>query len=258
MQKLLNSIVKNGTFLLFILLFSIGMYNISSNQNFHNHVLISYKNQALSSFLNFKKNIFFFFRYQSLNKKLVDENKYLIKKLIEKKNENLKNDFFEFDVIPSQIIQNSIISNYNHITISSGKSDGIKNEMGIITSNGVIGVVYDVGENTSGVISLLNKSFKLNAKIKKSNHFGSLSWDGGKHDLLKLYDVPKSANIKIGDTIETGGMSEIFPKGIEVGIISQIKETDDNNYYVLDVSLFEDLANINYVYVIDFPNKNLD
>ena len=36
------------------------------------------------------------------------------------------------------------------------------------------------------------------------------------------------------------------------------KETDDNNYYVLDVSLFEDLANINYVYVIDFPNKNLD
>ena len=247
MQKLLNSIVKNGTFLLFILLFSIGMYNISSNQNFHNHVLISYKNQALSSFLNFKKNIFFYFRYQSLNKEL-----------IEKKNENLKNDFFEFDVIPSQIIQNSIISNYNHITISSGKSDGIKNEMGIITSNGVIGVVYDVGKNTSGVISLLNKSFKLNVKIKKSNHFGSLSWDGGKHDLLKLYDVPKSANIKIGDTIETGGMSEIFPKGIEIGIINQIKETDDNNYYVLDVSLFEDLANINYVYVIDFPNKNLD
>jgi len=53
-------------------------------------------------------------------------------------------------------------------------------------------------------------------------------------------------------------MSEIFPKGIEIGIINQIKETDDNNYYVLDVSLFEDLANINYVYVIDFPNKNLD
>ena len=59
----------------------------------------------------------------------------------------------------------------------------------------------------------------INAKVKNTNHFGSLSWDANNFQIMNLDDVPKSALIKNGDTIQTGGMSSIFPEDIPIGTI---------------------------------------
>ena len=129
--------------------------------------------------------------------------------------------------------------------------------MGIISAKGVVGIVHSTNEETSSVISLLNKSLRINAKLKKSNHFGSLHWSGNAPKDIILYDVPLAATVQVGDTIVTGGMSAIFPQHIDLGIINEIIVPTNDNYYQLHISLFQDMTNLDYVYGVVIPKAEL-
>jgi rod shape-determining protein MreC len=61
-----------------------------------------------------------------------------------------------------------------------------------------------------------------NAKIKKSNHFGSLIWNGKSTGFVQLIDVPRLASVRKGDTIVTGMQSVIFPENINIGTIEKV------------------------------------
>ncbi len=92
--------------------------------------------------------------------------------------------------------------------------------------------------------------------IKKTNHFGSLFWDGLSHEKVKLTDIPRSANISKGDTIVSGGMSYIFPKNILIGVVEDYSIPESTNYYDIKVRLFEDFGAIRNVFVI--KNNSFD
>lgn len=256
MQKLLNSILRNGTLLLFIMLFSITLRLISKNSSFQRSKLLSINNAISGSLLKTRHHFFSYFKQTMHNQQLVEENKYLLSQFINAQNKALLLDSVPFEVIPAQVIRNSIQSNYNHLTLNAGGNKGIKQEMGVITAKGVVGVVNTINENTSGVISLLNKSLRINAKLKKSNHFGSMYWDGIASNNIVLSDVPLSATVAVGDTIVTGGMSAIFPVGIELGVVKDIVVPLNDNYYTLHISLFQDLSDLNHVYTVVFPNAD--
>ena len=87
--------------------------------------------------------------------------------------------------------------------------------------------------------------------VKKTGHFGSLKWDGQSLNIVQLVDIPNIAPVQKGDTIVTGGMSNIFPKGIYVGRIVDIAKSQMDNSYIIDVELFTDMSNIDFVYVIE-------
>ena len=67
---------------------------------------------------------------------------------------------------------------------------------------------------------------------------------------MTLYDVPKSANIKINDSVVSGGMSFVFQEGIPIGKVKSIELREDSNYYVINVELFEDLSSLSSVYIL--------
>ena len=125
--------------------------------------------------------------------------------------------------------------------------------MGIISAKGVIGIVNRINEETSSVISLLNKSLRINAKLKNSNHFGSLYWNGNDPKDMILSDVPLAAPVEVGDTIVTGGMSAVFPKHIDLGVVNEIIVPTNDNYYQIHISLFQDMTNLDYVYGVVIP-----
>ena len=100
------------------------------------------------------------------------------------------------------------------------------------------------------------KNINLNAKLKTSNHFGTLSWNGKNPSYVQLKDLPKQAFLKIGDTITTGGNSLIFPKGVLIGSIKSYKLDNSQNYLELEVELFNDMSNINHVYIIENQKIN--
>ena len=149
--------------------------------------------------------------------------------------------------------------------------------MGVINSEGIIGIINKTSKNYSSVMSILNIDVKINAKTKRTGHFGTLQWDGFDIKHLLLSDISENADIRIGDSIITGGMSLIFPEGINIGVVSEIIKQDkfgdtimkfniDNqvkianikfreNYLNIEVKLHSDMANLNNVYVIESLNK---
>jgi rod shape-determining protein MreC len=95
----------------------------------------------------------------------------------------------------------------------------------------------------------LNVKSRINAKIKKSNHFGSLIWNGKSTGFVQLIDVPRLASVRKGDTIVTGMQSEIFPENINIGTIEKYTLTI-NQLLHLDIKLFNDMTNLGHVYVL--------
>ena len=160
----------------------------------------------------------------------------------------------------------------NHLVINKGLKHGLKNEMGIVSSKGIVGIINRTSKNYSSAMSVLNIDTKINAKIKRSSYFGTLEWDGISNRYLLLNDIPETADIKVGDSIITGGMSLIFPEGINIGVVSKVinynKEDNTNlnvveyskiqfreNYLNIEVKLHTDMNNLNNVYVIESINR---
>ncbi|AEW85668.1 rod shape-determining protein MreC [Flavobacterium columnare] len=201
-----------------------------------------------------------YFSLQDQNNKLAKENAFLRKLLFNKKDsvtilpkDSIKG-YDKLEVIQSRVVNNSYNKTENYLTISSGSIKGIKPDMGVISSEGIVGVIEKTSPNYSTVISILNLKSKINAKVKRTNHFGSLIWKAKNAGYAQLIEIPRLASVKKGDTIVTGGRSTIFPENIPVGIIDRIYMDTETNYYTLDVRLFTDMTNLNHVYII--KNKN--
>jgi rod shape-determining protein MreC len=161
-----------------------------------------------------------------------------------------------FAVIQSKVIRNSYSVHENYFTINSGSNKGIKPDMGVVSSLGVVGIVENTSANYATVISVLNTKFELNAKIKKNDHFGTLRWNGKNTGFAQLIDVPRLATVHKGDTIVTGAESRIFPENIPIGTIEKVYVDKKTNYYTLEVRLFNDMTSLGHVYIIE--NKDRD
>ena len=159
----------------------------------------------------------------------------------------------KYTYIQAKIINNNYSKPFNFLTVNKGKNQKIDKEMAVINSRGIIGITENTLSSFARVQSILNKNSRINARLKNSNYFGTLGWDGTDYKTVQLSDIPRQAPLKVGDTIETDGKSTIFPEGIPIGTISKIDQGNTTNNKV-DVQLFNDMSNLGYVYVV----RNLD
>jgi rod shape-determining protein MreC len=159
------------------------------------------------------------------------------------------------DIIVSKVIHNTFNTQENYLTLNSGSLQGVKPDMGVINSLGIVGIIDNTSSNYATVISILNTKSHINAKLKKSDHFGSLTWDGKNTGFVQLTDVPRLASIRKGDTIVTGGQSVIFPENINIGTIDRIKIDNQTHYYTIEVKLFNDMTNLGHVYILKSKNR---
>ncbi len=122
--------------------------------------------------------------------------------------------------------------------------------MGVVSGTGIVGIVSHVTEHYAVVMSILNSKSGISCRIRGNNYFGYLHWQGGNVLTAVLDDVPRHASFKVGDAVETSGFSNVFPEGIFVGRIRQIRDSKDGLSYQLLVQLSSDLANLCDVSVI--------
>jgi rod shape-determining protein MreC len=150
----------------------------------------------------------------------------------------------------AQVVNNSVNKQYNYLTLNKGYKDGVRPDMGVITPEGLVGIVEGVSENFSTVLSVLNIRFGQSAKIKKNGYFGFLSWNGTSDKVCVLSDIPQHVKPEIGDTIVTTNYSGIFPENIPIG---KIKDFDlkGGNFYTIKIELFNDFRNLNYVTIVE-------
>lgn len=184
----------------------------------------------------------------------MDENKLLRKLLFN----NAAGDSIPVDsvqrtytITTAKVVKNSFANPRNYITIDKGRKDSVMPDMGVITSKGILGIIENTSNNFATVQSILNEKSNINAKIKNTDHFGSLVWDMKRYNVVQLVDIPRLVPLTVGDTIVTGGMSSIFPGDIPIGTIQKFDLNTSKSFYRIDVSLFNDMTNIKNVYIVN-------
>jgi len=267
MQQLIYFIQKYRYFLFFLLLELIAFQLIINNLSFHNSKFINSASTITGGFYNKSNSISDYFQLDTENKELLNENLILRNKL-EKLSQNIDTiavtEIFEktklrqrYLYLKGRIEKNQFRNNYNFLTINLGSKDSVRKEMGIINSKGILGITENVLHNYSRVRSILNKNSKINAKLKNSNYFGTLTWDGFDYNITQLLDIPRQAVLKVGDTIITGGMSSIFPEGIPIGRVDNIVNGASIKR-IINIQLFNDMSSLKNIYVVkDFDKQQL-
>ena len=261
MQQIFNFIFKNSNRLLFLLLLITSLTLAIQSHSYHRSQMVNSANAMTGTVYEEINEIKTYFSLKQQNDKLAHENASLRKLLFNQKDSStaLVKDsvkgYDRLDVIQSKIINNSYNTPENYLTINTGTLKGVHPDMGVISSQGIVGVIEKVSSNYATVISVLNIKSKINAKVKRTNHFGSLIWKAKNAGYVQLVEIPRLASVKKGDTIVTGGISKIFPENIPVGIIDKIYMDTETNYYTVDVRLFNDMTNLNHVYII--KNKDI-
>ena len=161
----------------------------------------------------------------------------------------------DMTLIPAQIVDNSVRKRDNMLVINVGSNDGVAPEMGVVSGTGVVGIVSAVTQHHALVMSILNSHSSISCRLRGTEYFGYLKWKGGKPLRAYMDDVPRHAHIQKGDVIETSGFSSVFPAGIFLGKVAEIKNSSDGLAYELEILLSTDIANLRHVNVIDNHNK---
>ena len=153
-------------------------------------------------------------------------------------------------LLPAKVVTNSVMRRDNYITISAGEADGVEPEMGVVSGTGIVGIVYMTSRHYSIVMPLLNQHSRISCRLRDSQYFGYLRWEGDNPLHAVLDDIPRHARFKVGDIVETSGFSSIFPPGIFVGRVRAISNSDDGLSYKLKVLLGTDFSRLQDVCVV--------
>ena len=262
MQQIFNFLIRNKNSILFLILFAASVFLTVQNHAFHKSRFVSSANFVTGGVYSWSNNINTYLHLDEYNERLLEENNKL-RNIISNIHDSisvekqLDSTSFEGDYLfrTARVINNNFSKQDNYLTLNRGKESGIQQEFGVITSQGIVGIVDRVNDKYSRVISILNSRSRINAQLNNTNHFGSLVWDGKDPNIVQLIDVPRQAPLQKGDTIITGGRSLIYPKGLPIGSIEDFTLDQTQSYYTINIKLFNDMTNIGYVYIIENVNK---
>ncbi len=163
------------------------------------------------------------------------------------KNDSLRQYFYT----PATVINNTIYRKFNYLTINKGSRHGVLPDMAVISADGIVGVVQNTSKNYATVISVLNTKLGISARLKNSEFYGSIKWDGLNYRKVVLNEIPNHAIIQLGDSVVTSGYSIIFPEGVMIGTISDFAEDKEgSNFYDIKLKLSTDMKKLNHVFVI--------
>ncbi|RIV44224.1 rod shape-determining protein MreC [Flagellimonas pelagia] len=258
MQRIINFILRYRNAFLYSFLALISLVMTVRSHSYHQSKFFNSSKWLSGSIYGMGADISSYFGLREENQRLVQENERLRRMLFNTQFDtipSLDSTYVEYGVLSAKLIKNSFSSPRNYLTIDKGRNDGVKQDMGVITTKGILGIIENVSNNFSTVQSVLNTKSNINAKIKGTNYFGSLIWDTEDYTTAQLVDIPRLVPLVVGDTIVTGGMSSIFPENIPIGIIKKYDLNASRSFYNIDVELFNDMANIKNVYLIENRNK---
>lgn len=263
MRNLLDFFLKYNNWFLFILLEVISFALLFRFNNYQGSVFFTSSNYMAGAVYETANSVTGYFHLKSINDDLAQKNVELelqMERLLEKLTELThdssgiermrKESLSGYEIFKAKVVNNTLTHADNYITLDKGEKDGIRSEMGVVDGNGVVGIVYMTSDHYSVVIPVLNSKSSISCKIKNSDYFGFLKWDGGASNYATVKDMPRHSLFSLGDTIVTSGHSAVFPSGIPVGTVEDISDSHDGLSYLLKVRLFTDFGKLNDVRVI--------
>jgi rod shape-determining protein MreC len=255
---------KYSNFLFFLLLQIIALSFLFRYNKYHEAALMNVTGEFTGSINQRYSKVEYYFRLKNINEQLAAENL----RLNQLRRENFEspegNEKYILDTVQTdslreirkytwlgaRVVGSTVNTQVNFITIHRGALQDVHPLMGVVSPQGIVGQVLNVSDNYAVVMTLLHRQFKVVVKLKNGGDRGTIEWDGISPTYVALKDIPKSANVKQGDTVVTSPTSSIFPGNLMVGTISEIVGDKSSNFYSLKVKPATNFFNIEYVYVI--------
>lgn len=263
MRNLLNFLVRYSSWFVFAFYVVLSCGLLFNRNPYQHHVYLTSAGIVASGLHDISSNITGYFALRDINDDLQRQTADLQKEVLDLRQQlrsyreiamqdslRAVDSIGKFNFVIATVINNSITRPNNYLTINKGAKDGLKPDMGVLDQNGVVGVMNVVSDHYARVISLLNPNFRLSCKLRGSDAFGSLVWDGKDPRTAILEELPKHTHFQKGDTIVTSGNSAVFPEGIPVGTIVGKARGADDNFFTLRILLLTDFTALSTVKVI--------
>lgn len=263
MRELFDFFIRNSKWFVYAIFVVASCMLLFQGNPYHHHVIFTSANSVASTVYATGNNVTSYFKLRDINEDLNRRNASLEKEVINLREQLQRfaeanyTDTLDteaagidhFDFIVARVINNSISHPFNYLTLDKGTDDGVRAEYGVIDQNGVVGIVSVASKRYARVISLLNPNLRLSCKIKDSDYFGSLVWDGDDPTTALLEELPRHTTFNPGDTIVTG-YSAVFPTGLPVGVIIDDGRRHNENFFTLKIRLLADFTALGNVQIV--------
>jgi rod shape-determining protein MreC len=256
-------------FLFFLVLQIIALSFLFRYNKFHEAAFMGVANELTGRVSSKYSNVEYYFHLKKTNESLSQQNEQLLNEM--------KSNFQSADSLTkvvidtldkdtagvarrylwrgARVVNNSVSLQNNFITIHRGEKQGVRKDMGVISPQGIVGMVVNTSENFSVVMTMLNRQSSVSAKIKKTGEVGKVQWDGKSPEAVTMVNIPKSVAIAKGDSVVTSGYSLSFPPGILIGVVSEVIDDKTSNFYTLTLKPSTNFYSLEYVTVVDNLQK---
>ncbi len=258
MRNLIFFIWKHNFFFMFLIIETICILLIVQNNFYQKASFINSSNAVSANISQTSQSIEDYFYLKTVNENLAKENAALRSELMASK---LLIDTSSYSVYKKElhqkyiyteakVVNNSTSRRNNYLTLNKGTLQGVKRNMAVIYSNGVVGQVQEVSDNFCTVMSLLHSKTTISAKLKKDGSYGPLVWNGENFDYATLNDIPTHVKLATGDSIVTSAYSLTFPENIMIGTVESYEREAGKYFYTVKVKLSTNFKKLTHVYIV--------
>jgi rod shape-determining protein MreC len=168
-----------------------------------------------------QENIFLNQQIKRLERKIVELKEYELENKRLKLLLNLK-DKIEYDTIPAQVIGRDLSGWSQLIIIDKGTRDGLKENMPVVSGQGVVGKIIEVGLLSSKVQLLIDRQSRIGGIMQKSRLVGVI--EGMGKNYLVINYLPRNESVLVNDLVLSSGLGLIFEKGLVIGSVQAVYE----------------------------------
>lgn len=267
MRNLIAFFRRFRVFLVFVLLQLIALTSYFSVVSYPRTKFFNSANNVTGTLLSWEREVTKYFYLDSENKKLQEKNADLAKKelinyiSVDPKTTIINDTIRELSIekIPAAVINSSHTHKNNYFTIDAGRLKGVEKKMGVVSSEGVVGIVYDVSDHFSIVKSILTSTINISAYIEGSNAHGLIKFIENDPRRVTLTGISNDIVIKKHSKVYTRGSGGYFPQGTSIGKVEKLTPIEGEPRWDITVRLEQDMRRLHYVYVVkNFLKPELD
>jgi len=260
MRNLIGFLIRYNFILLFLFLETISFILIYQTSYYQRHTMISSANSVTGGLNAWYSGVTEYLLLKSENQILAEENARLRSVSSPETTRSAHTGTSQagpkFNYQEAKVVSNTIHKRSNYFMINKGSNDGIKIDMGVMSSGGVAGIIVGVSKKYALGMSLLHKDSRISGRIKKNNQLVNITWPGNHFTTGLVMDIPTHVALSKGDTIITSGNSLIFPEGLLIGVIDQYYVNENALFNTADMRFETDFNSLYYVYITDNLDKN--
>ena len=260
MYNLIRFIQKHHFVILFLVLEVLCILMMTWTQNFHRQKRVNVTNDVVGSVYETGRDIGDYFRLRKINEQLAEENALLRRQVTvvtdtAQRFYDERNTDTVYEFIPARVVNSTVNRPNNYILINKGSRDGVEKDMGVVSPEGIVGIVSEVSPHYASVMSILHSNSTISVRFKSNGQLANLRWETSNYRYGIIDDIPTHLVPNEGDTIVTSSYSFIFPENLMVGTVMELIVEPSGTLNKAKIRFATDFSSLKYVYMIHHTDK---